>query len=220
LTRRPRGNGPYVIVPVKGLGEAKSRLSKVLDSDARAELVLAMLDDVLSAVRAIHDGPLLVVTPDVSYESMASNVAAEVIIDSGEGYNAAVKLALGIATAHEIQSALILPADQARVQPKELEIAIEALKQVEVVVVPSHDGGTGLLGLRPPEVIAPSFGLQSALRHRMLGEAAGLEVTWLELPSLHDDVDTVDDLLRESTPLGVATATFATTYRSILKGTS
>lgn len=220
MTRRPRGNGPYVIVPVKGLGEAKSRLGNVLDSVARAELVLAMLDDVLSAVRATHDGPLLVVTPDASYEHMAINAAAELIIDGGEGYNAAVKLGLELATAHEIQSALILPADQARVQPNELQIAIEALNQVGMVVVPSRDGGTGLLGLRPPEVVAPSFGLQSALRHRMLGEAAGLAVAWLELPSLHDDVDTVEDLLRESAPLGIATAAFATTYMSVLKRTN
>lgn len=60
-----------VIVPVKGLGEAKSRLAAVLAPEQRAALVLAMLEDVLAAVRAVHDGLLLLVTPDEEYAAPA-----------------------------------------------------------------------------------------------------------------------------------------------------
>ena len=205
-----------VIVPVKSLGEAKSRLAAVLTPPQRASLVLAMLEDVLIAARAAHDGPLLLVTPDEEYAPAAERAGAELIADEGGGYNAAVAQALAAAAAREAGAALLLPADQPRAQPSELRIAIEALDEASVVVAPSRDGGTGLLGLRPPGAIAPAFGLGSAARHRALGEAAGLAVDWLELPSLWDDVDEVGHLLEGGAPLGEATTAFVAAHATIL----
>ena len=205
-----------VIVPVKGLGEAKSRLASVLGPAQRASLVLAMLEDVLIAVRAAHDGPLLLVTPDEGCAPAAQRAGAELLADEGGGYNAAVAQALAAAGAREAGAALVLPADQPRARPEELRTAIEALGERGVVVAPSRDGGTGLLGLRPPDAIAPAFGIGSAARHRALGESAGLEVGWLELPSLRDDVDEAGDLLRAGAPLGEATAAFVVAHASIL----
>ena len=210
------GVEPCVIVPVKALGEAKSRLGSVLDQKQRASLVLAMLEDVLSAVRAAHGGPLLVVTPDLDYEATAARAGAELLADAGGGYNAAVRQALGAGAATEAGSAIVLPADQPRADPADLRSATGALSEVEVLVAPSGDGGTGLLGLRPPSAIAPAFGLDSAARHRALGERAGRRVAWLELLSLRDDVDTVDDLLREGAPLGAATAAFVAAHAVLL----
>ena len=86
--------GPCVIVPVQAVGSAKSRLAEVLPDHDRAELVLAMLTDVLAAVRAAHDGPLLLVTPDEQYEPAAAVARATLLIDGGTGYNEAVRLAL------------------------------------------------------------------------------------------------------------------------------
>ncbi len=209
-----------VIVPVKSLGEAKSRLAAVFGPRQRAELVLAMLEDVLSAARAAHDGPLLLVTPDEEYAPAARRAGAELIADAGGGYNAAVAQALAAAGAREAGAALLLPADQSRAQPPDLRSAIEALEEHAVVVAPSRDGGTGLLGLRPPDAIAPAFGVGSAARHRALGEAAGLAVAWLELPSLRDDVDEAGDLLRGATPLGEATAAFVVGHASLLEQVS
>ncbi len=205
-----------VIVPVKGLGEAKSRLASVLGPAQRASLVLAMLEDVLIAVRAAHDGPLLLMTPDDEYTPAARRAGAELLADEGGGYNAAVAQALAAAGAREASAALVLPADQPRARPAELRAAIEALEEHGVVVAPSRDGGTGLLGLRPPDAIAPAFGIGSGARHRALGEAAGLAVAWLELPSLRDDVDEAADLLRSGAPLGEATAAFVVAHASIL----
>ena len=205
-----------VIVPVKGLGEAKSRLASVLGPEQRASLVLAMLEDVLIAVRAAHDGLLLLVTPDEECAPAAQRAGAELLADEGGGYNAAVAQALAAAGAREAGAALVLPADQPRARPEELRTAIEALGECGVVVAPSRDGGTGLLGLRPPGAIAPAFGIGSGARHRALGEAAGLEVGWLELPSLRDDVDEAADLLRAGAPLGEATAAFVVAHASIL----
>ena len=208
--------GLCVIVPVKGLGDAKSRLAAVLTPPQRASLVLAMLEDVLIAVRAAHAGLLLLVTPDEEYAPAAERAGAELIADAGGGYNAAVAQALAAAAAREAGAALVLPADQPRAQPSELRTALAALEEHAAVVAPSRDGGTGLLGLRPPDAIAPAFGIGSAARHRALGEAAGLAVAWLELPSLRDDIDEAGDLLTGATPLGEATAAFVAGHASLL----
>ena len=53
------------IVPVKALAHAKRRLAPVLPAEARRQLVLAMLEDVLAASRAVtRCGRIVVVTPD------------------------------------------------------------------------------------------------------------------------------------------------------------
>ena len=206
-----------LIVPVKGLDDAKSRLAAALAPALRARLVLAMLEDVLAAARAAHDGTLLVVTPDTRYEEIAARVDASLLRDDGSGYNAAVSCALASPVAREAAAAVVLPADQARAHPAELRSALAALREAEVVVIPSRDGGTGLLGLRPPGAIGPAFGPRSATRHRALAEGAGLALAWLELPSLRHDVDTVDDLLHGDLPLGPATARFVAEHAAVLQ---
>ena len=206
-----------VIVPVKRLGEAKSRLGAALGRERREALVLAMLEDVLAAARAAHGGPLLVVTPGAEYAPLAARTGAEPVVDAGGGYNAAVAQGLAAAAARGAGAALVLPADQPRARPAELRTALGALAEAGVAVAPARDGGTGLLGLRPPGAIAPAFGAGSAARHRALGEAAGLPVAWLALPSLRDDVDGAADLLRGAAPLGAATAAFAAAHARLLE---
>ena len=149
-----------LIVPVKGLDDAKSRLAAALAPALRARLVLAMLEDVLAAARAAHDGTLLVVTPDTRYEEIAARVDASLLRDDGNGYNAAVSCAFASPVAREAAAAVVLPADQARAHPAELRSALAALREAEVVVVPSARRRHGAArvasarrdraGLRPP----------------------------------------------------------------------
>ena len=167
-----------------------------------------MLGDVLDAVRAAHDGPLLVVTPDERYEPVAAIARATLLIDAGTGYNDAVRLALASDEARAAGAAAVLPADQARARPSELREALDALAAHEVVVVPSLDGGTGLLGLRPPDAIAPAFGPGSASAHEAAARAAGRTLAVVRLASLERDIDTADDLAAAGPPLGPRTAAF------------
>ena len=203
---------PCVIVPVKALEVAKSRLAAAVAPDARAALVLAMLGDVLAAVRQAHAGLLLVVTPDARYGALAGEFGAALLADDGSGYNAAVRLALASLEAGAAGAAVVIPADQARAQAAELRTALDAVAAAEVVLVPSLDGGTGLLGLRPPDAIAPAYGPGSATAHREAAGRAGRELAELALPSLERDVDTVEELLRierpPGPPLGPRTAAF------------
>ena len=94
-----------LIVPVKSLDDAKSRLAAALAPVLRARLVLAMLEDVLAAARAAHDGALLVATPDTRYKEIAVRFGASLLWDDGSGYNAAVSRALVSPAAREAASA-------------------------------------------------------------------------------------------------------------------
>ena len=209
---------PCVIVPVQALASAKSRLAEVLTDRARADLVLAMLGDVLEAVRAAHDGPLLLVTPDEQYEPAAALVQATLLADAGTGYNEAVRFALASTEVATAGAAVVVPADQARAQPADVREALDALATHEVVVVPSLDGGTGLLGLRPPDAIEPAYGPGSAVAHEEAARAAGRSVAVLRLASLERDVDTVADLADAEPALGPRTAAFVAARRELLAG--
>lgn len=209
---------PCVIVPVQALATAKSRLAEVLPDADRAEVVLAMLGDVLEAVRAAHDGPLLLVTPDEQYEPAAALAEATLLVDAGTGYNEAVRLALASPEVATASGAAVVPADQARAHPADVRAALDALGAHEVVVVPSLDGGTGLLGLRPPDAIEPAYGPDSANAHEEAARVAGRSVAVLRLASLERDVDTIADLGAAEPPLGPRTAAFVAARRTLLAG--
>ena len=64
-----------------------------------------------------------------------------------------------------------------------------------VLVVPDrHGSGTNTLGLRPPDVIDVSFGIDSREAHRPRPRAAGATLLELDGP-LSLDLDTPDDLV-------------------------
>jgi len=54
----------YAIVPVKRLGVSKRRLSKFLSSQERKVLTIAMLEDVLRALKASMVSEIVVVSSD------------------------------------------------------------------------------------------------------------------------------------------------------------
>ena len=67
-----------VIIPVKNLAVAKSRLAPVLPEDARAGFVLAMLRDVLTALSDVpQDLQILIVTSDPDVTGLAQEFAAD-----------------------------------------------------------------------------------------------------------------------------------------------
>ena len=62
----------WVIIPVKRLSQAKRRLAPVLPPDARRQLMLVMLRDVLGTLAQVADvDTVLVVTPDARVAQVA-----------------------------------------------------------------------------------------------------------------------------------------------------
>lgn len=197
-----------VLVPLKRLAEAKSRFRGAYDDEARTALVRAMLTDVLAAARTAHDGPLLLVAADPAYDGIAARFDAQRLEDRAHDYNGAVAAALRSEAVRAAGAALVLPADLPRATATDVARVLEALHTAEVVLVPAHDGGTGALGLHPPDAVAPAFGRASADAHREAARAASRTFEELDCPSLAFDVDTPADLERDPASLGPATRAF------------
>lgn len=194
-----------VIVPVKPLRLAKRRLALVLTADERRQLVLAMLSDVLDTLADVHSaGPVLVVTPDPEVAVLAEANGVSVLVEgAADGLNSAVRR--GLADGH-VQSggqALILPGDVPLASAGEIERVVGSIssrRRPRVAVVPSRDGdGTNALLLSPPDVIEPSFGPGSFVRHLAAAVARRVDAEVLQMDGLGTDIDTpgdLDDLIR------------------------
>jgi 2-phospho-L-lactate guanylyltransferase len=78
-----------VIIAVKRLGAAKTRLAPVLSATGRENVVLAMLSDTISAalaVSAVH--AITIVTPDEVAARTARELGAHVLVDpTPEGHH-------------------------------------------------------------------------------------------------------------------------------------
>lgn len=202
--REGRDYPDYVVITaVKDAALAKSRLGPDLDPGTRRSLVIAMVDDLLSTVREVWAGRIVVVSPDAVYDAIAGEHGATVLRDRGEGYNEAIMLAL--AAVGDASAALVLPADLPHATMADIATLLNALDEPGVTVVPAEDGGTLALGLTPPHAIRPAFGPESARAHEDAARTAGLRTSTRPLPGLAHDVDTLDDLARVWDRVGEAT---------------
>lgn len=192
------------VVPVRMLGEGKSRLAEILSPARRAALVQSMLRRVLAALLgARRIDRIVVVTPD---RQLAVPGAIEVLHDAGIGLNAAVERAMRhLATDFRVEGILVLAADAPQVTSAEIDRLVERATTRDVIVVPDRrEEGTNALWLRLPTSFVPRYGAASARAH--LAEAArlGLRVERLAVPGLSHDVDLPDDLDGEPMPAEVA----------------
>ena len=202
----PHGAPPVaVLVPLKRLAMAKSRL-RPLGDDASRALVLAMLEDVLHAVSEAGIGPLLLLSSDPLYDGLATRFGATRVADRASSYNEVVAAALGMELVTRSGRALVLPADLPTLSKEDVRLLAMDLGGSEVVIAPSDDGGTSALGLSPPHAMQPAFGADSAELHRRQAEAGGLRYVIRALPNLRVDVDTPADLRSVADRVGASTA--------------
>ncbi len=193
--------GTWAIVPVKRLSEAKSRLAAVLTDELRQRLVRMMLEDVLGALSAtVPNSCTLVVTPDPEIEGLARGHRVEVLREREvRGLNGAVATGLVRATGGGATQVLIVPGDVPLATGGEFVkvLGSDATERERVVLVPAADGGgTNAMLLAPPDIIRPSFGPDSFVRHLAAAAARRIDTQFLHLPGLAADIDTPVDLRR------------------------
>lgn len=197
-----------MLIPVKSLPEAKSRLTGAsADPAAHARLVRAIRADTVSATRAavavarvvlVLDGPAADVHPgELTFTQTAP------------GLNAALAEAAADARARWPEDAVAaLVGDLPALRPADLDAALASAAGHERAFVADAAGtGTTLLTAAPGTALQPRFGAGSADRHA--GVAVRLEAT----PRLRCDVDTGEDL-HLATELGVGPATQAELERA------
>jgi len=197
-----------IVVAVGPLDRGKSRLGPMLAPADRRRLVLAMLDDVLAAVGAAHDGPRFVVTPDPEVDPLVLAHGAAVIRDGGGGTNAAIEAALADGRVAAAEAVLVVQGDLPHLAAGHVRDCLDELASSPRLglLVASDDGGTLALGIRPPNAMLTAFGAQSGQRHREAAATAGLELRELQISQLAADVDTVEDLEQVRAAVGPATA--------------
>jgi 2-phospho-L-lactate guanylyltransferase len=199
-----------VVVPVKVLGRAKSRLTP-LAGPHRPALALAMATDTVAAVLACPEvARVIVVTDDPAVSRELAGLGALVVADEpGRGLNPALRHGAALATARWPESGVAaLAADLPALRPAALAGCLRAAASTPQAFVADASGtGTTLYTARPGAVFAPRFGPRSAPRHR------GVGVTELRAPaSLRRDVDAPADLA-DAARLGLGPRTAALAAR-------
>ncbi|MEX2479633.1 MAG: 2-phospho-L-lactate guanylyltransferase [Gammaproteobacteria bacterium] len=187
----------WAIVPVKRFSNAKTRLASVLTEAERESLAIAMLNDVLRAVREAHlVAGVVVVSHEVRARYAVERIGGLFVEESGSGLSAAIRQGAQWLATHGQRGMLMVPGDVPLVSSAEVDRIIEQHRGMPAVtLVPDreHDG-TNALAATPPEAIPFAFGRGSFNRHREAATAAGIESTVLHLPGLALDIDNPLDL--------------------------
>jgi len=187
------------LVPFKGLSSPKARLSPILSLPQRQALAMAMLWDVLAALKDAKglDG-LALVSSDPKAMRFAEGFGFTAMSeDDSPGESASVDRATLQLMREGAESVLVIPGDVPLATPDEIDgvIALESFGP-SVVMVPSWDGdGTNALLRRPPDLFPSSFGKGSFRRHMHEAESKGISVRVVAYPGLGLDIDTPEDLL-------------------------
>lgn len=184
----------HAVVPVKALGASKSRLFPGLERAAVEELAVAMMTDVVAALRAVHGlDRVVVTTPDADVARAAEAAGAEGLLRPDPGLNEAIEAAAQEVCRGADDGVLVVLGDVAGVRAADLETLLEAVPRRGVALAPSTDGGTSALLRVPRDAIPARFGPDSAKRHREAAAAAEVDYHELALPSLAIDVDVASD---------------------------
>lgn len=197
-----------VVVPVKRLDRAKSRLGDPV-RPSRAELALAMaLDTVAAALGCPDVDAVLAVCDDQTAISGLRELGAVVVADEpAAGLNPALAHGADVARQRLPTGAVAaLSADLPALDPPTLGRALNAAAEYARAFVADAAGtGTTLLTARPGQALVPAYGGNSRQRHRAAG-AVELDATGLD--RLRRDVDTMADLWAAA-ELGVGARTAA-----------
>ena len=195
-----------VVVPVKRLAVAKSRLAAYGDAPRRALALAFACDVVAAALECPLVAQVLVVTDDEEAAAALTALGARVAPDHPDaGLNPALAHGAELLRAgHPGTGVVTLSADLPALQGADLATALGAVPPAGRAFVADSSGtGTTLLAAAAPAPLAPSYGPGSRSRHLASG-AVELPGT----PALRRDVDTPEDL-RDALALGVGARTRA-----------
>lgn len=203
-----------LVIPVKPLWAAKSRLRGALGDDpaAHARLALSLALDTIAAVRGAHRvRRVLVISTDAV---VAAGLAAEGVLVEPDGpvpgLNPALEHGAELLRRRDPGAAVgALQADLPALRSNDLDAALEQARVVfatgaaaRAFCADTDGSGTTLLVAAPGADLDPRFGRGSAQRHRGSG-AVALVGDW---PGLRRDVDTGEDL-RHAADLGLGAHT-------------
>ncbi|ANP49708.1 2-phospho-L-lactate guanylyltransferase [Streptomyces griseochromogenes] len=207
-----------LVIPLKPLARAKSRLADTAADGVRPGLALAFAQDTVAAALACPVvADVAVVTDDALAGRELAALGARIVPDTpGSGLNAA--LTHGADAVREMRpgaAVAALNADLPALRPMELSRVLDAAAEFPRAFLPdAAELGTTVLAASPGRALRPVFGTDSRVRHRTSG-ATELRLTGVD--SVRQDVDTGADL-RAALALGVGPHTAAVSARLLISG--
>lgn len=187
----------WILIPVKPLAEAKTRLAPLLAAGERRMLVRQMLDDVLAAAtRAAGSAGVALVTADPEVAGAGRARGLRVLPEPQPGLNRALRHATDTLAREGVQRLLILPADIPLVDARAVQrlLAVAGTAPSVTLVAASADGGTNALLTAPPGVLEPAFGAGSCSRYVQQAGRLGVAPKLLDIPEIALDIDRPEDL--------------------------
>lgn len=194
-------SGIQALLPIKHLTGVKTRLGNILSAEERRQLVRAMAEDVVAALKATKGlAGISVVSHDASVASWAKSHDLDLIDDRGaSGLSSAIALAANQAGEAGAAAVLVVLADTPLATANDFEAVIEVHNKVDdpahLILSPSRDNdGSNCLLVAPPGAMTFHYGQGSAKAHADEARGAGLTVAQLKRPGIAHDIDTEADL--------------------------
>ncbi|MGW2049231.1 2-phospho-L-lactate guanylyltransferase [Streptomyces sp. NPDC001858] len=207
-----------LVIPLKPLALAKSRLADTAADGLRPGLALAFAEDTVAAALAspaVRD--VAVVTDDALAGRALAALGARIVADEPRtGLNAALAHGAAAVRAARPDSPLAaLNADLPSLRPPELARVLDAAAELpRAFLADAAAIGTTLLAVAPGRELLPAFGTRSRARHQASG---AVELRLDAVDSVRQDVDTGEDL-RAALALGVGPRTAAAAARLLIPG--
>ncbi|MFI9252688.1 2-phospho-L-lactate guanylyltransferase [Streptomyces sp. NPDC053069] len=207
-----------LVIPLKPLARAKSRLADTAADAVRPGLALAFAQDTVAAALACPAvADVAVVTDDELAARELAALGARIVPDApASGLNTA--LTHGATAVREIRPrtpVAALNADLPALRPTELAVVLGAAAEFSrAFLADAARLGTTLLAAGPDRELRPEFGIDSRARHR---ESGAEELRLAGVDSVRQDVDTGDDL-RAALALGVGPYTAAVSAGLLIPG--
>jgi 2-phospho-L-lactate guanylyltransferase len=182
----------YAIIPVTKFKNAKTRLSPFLSEDEREKLLKVMLQDVTDSLRK-HVDKIFIISRDEDVLRYAESLNVNTILENensnlNKALTQAMKLCKGKA-----RKVIIVPSDIPLIGKTNIQMLIDASKNLDFIIVPAKGGGTNMIIMKPMAIHTRFEGF-SYKEHVNAAERKKLN------PQVHDsffmalDVNTTEDL--------------------------
>ena len=197
MTDSPDQANPTVVpvIPMKPLSECKTRLSRVMGPDDRADLTMGMFRRALLAIRGAGVDPFWVVGGDDRVRNMARTLGANWMEDLGRNLNDTVDKSFDRASERGY-GAMYLPGDLPFIRPADITSMIRAAGQGRnIVLAPARrDSGTNGILIPPKLAFKPELGNRSFTKHVSQAAKLGISVAICYSEGLGFDLDITEDL--------------------------
>lgn len=198
-------HGTWVVVPVRGFAQGKSRLAATLEPAQRARLNRELFARTLAAVTAAcgRAERCIVVSPDRDVRHHATALGAAAIDEPAvcareggveAGLNAALATGAQVAARRGALRVLLLAADLPGIGADPIARFAAAADEGAAAIAPDrHRRGTNALLLPAGAEAALRFGANSLAAHRAAFAALGIALREWDDPALAFDLDTPED---------------------------